>query len=93
MELKNRVIAALRLSTTDEGILSEVDTLIAAAVNDLRSTGITNEADPLFELAVITYAKANFGFDNPEAERLNMSYEFMKQKMMSTREYIDARTT
>lgn len=90
MDLLQKVKAALRLTTDDEGINEEVQTLIAAAKADLLSTGIGLENDPLFELAVMIYCKANFGFDNPEAERFFDAYESIKHKMMNTAEYRDA---
>ena len=90
MDLFQKVKAALRLTTDDEGINEEVQTLIAAAKADLLSTGIKLEGDPLFELAVMIYCKANFGFDNPEAERFSEAYESIKHKMMNTAEYRNA---
>lgn len=90
MDLLQKAKAALRLSTDDEGINEEVQTLIAAAKADLLSTGIRMEGDPLFELAVMIYCKANFGFDNPEAERFLDAYESIKHKMMNTAEYRNA---
>lgn len=90
MDLLQKAKAALRLSTDDEGINEEVQTLIAAAKADLLSTGIRMESDPLFELAVMIYCKANFGFDNPEAERFSEAYESIKHKMMNTAEYRNA---
>lgn len=90
MDLFQKVKAAIRLTTDDEGINEEVQTLIWAAKADLLSTGISLEDDPLFELAVMTYCKANFGFDNPEAERFFAAYESIKHKMMNTAEYRNA---
>lgn len=88
MDLFKKVKAALRVTTDDEGINEEIKTLMNAGIRDLSTTGIKNESDTLFEVAVITYCKANFAFDNPEAERLLDSYESMKRKMMNTKEYI-----
>lgn len=86
-ELKQKVIAALRITTNDPGILSEVDLLMQAAAEDLRTTGIQNDKDPLFAQAVVTYCKANFGFDNPDGARFSESYQMLKQKMANTEEY------
>lgn len=89
MELFEKVKATLRLSTDDQGINEEVKALMAAAIADLKTTGIHLESDPLFELAVMTYCKGNFGFDNPESPKFLETYESIKQKMMNTREYRD----
>lgn len=90
MELLDKVKAALRVSTEDDGINEEIKSLISAAKADLLTTGIHLEEDPLFELAVMVYCKGNFGFDNPEAPRFLEIYESMKHKMMGTKEYRDA---
>ena len=87
MNLFTKVKAILRVTTEDPGILAEIEALIEAAKQDLITTGIHNTADPLFELAIMTYCKGHFAFDNPEADRFLRSYESIKQKMMNTKEY------
>lgn len=68
----------LRVSGT--ALDSEVDMLIAAALADMARVGIRAELleegsmSPLVKQAVACYCKANFGFDNDEAERLDSSY-------------------
>lgn len=96
MDLTSAVMAALRITTNDAGIAEEVKTLIRAAESDLTSTGIKKPEDEtaddaaLFRQAVIVYCKANFGLDNPEAERFTQSYELMKWKLMNTKEFKNA---
>lgn len=90
MELLERVRAALRVSTDDEGINEEIKALILAAEADLQTTGIHLTGDPLYELTLTVYCKAHFGFDNPEASRFQEVYESLKHKMMNTKEYRDA---
>ena len=90
MDLLDKVKAILRISTDDQGITEEIKALIAAAKAYVLSTGIDLETEPLFELAVMTYCKGNFGFDNPEAPRFLESYESIKQKMMNAKEYRNA---
>lgn len=93
MALFDEVKSALRVKTTDTGIDSEIRGLIAAAASDLMSTGISvdlqNEAslDPLVKLAIIVHAKAQFGFDNPDAIRFMESYDSIKHKLMNAEEY------
>ena len=48
------------------------------------------DGDALIERAVITYCKAHFGYDNPEAERFEESYIKMKQHLMLYGDYHEA---
>lgn len=71
---------ALRIKSNafDDEILD----LIAAAIADLALVGITKAEDvhdPLIKMAIKTYVKANFGWDNPDKESLHQSY--LQQKM------------
>jgi len=58
----------------------EVRALIDAAIEDMRRVGVldpnSTEADivGLYAVAVISYCKANFGFDNPDMVKFNDSY-------------------
>lgn len=88
----NDVKLALRISST--AFDDEVQNLIDAARLDLQQAGVsktvTNQDDPLIKRAVITYAKANFGYDNPEAERFNNAYVMLKQHLSLYGDYKDA---
>lgn len=93
MEILDAVMAALRSTSNDEGLIEEASTYVDAAILDLRSTGIRIPEDlnskeaALVKQAIIVYCKANFGYDNPEATRFNESYQFMKHKLMNTKEF------
>lgn len=79
--LYDSVRDALRVSSTMYD--SEVYGLIGAAVKDMLVKGVSptwlgTDIDALPELAkqaVVVYAKANFGYDNDEAERFQKSYD------------------
>lgn len=72
---------ALRVSSTKYD--SEVFDVIAAAVEDMITKGVSpswmgddvDSLPPLAKQAVVVYAKANFGYDNEEAERFHKSYD------------------
>lgn len=86
MALLVDVKQALRLST--DALDTEVEDLISAAKDDLALAGIitaTDDTDSLIKRAIIYYCKANFGYENDEAERLYNSYEMIKTRLaMST---------
>lgn len=70
----------------------EIQDLIDSAVADLKLSGVANlvETDPLIKRAVITYVKANFGYDNPEAERFQRSYDLLKMHLTLSADYTGA---
>lgn len=80
---------ALRVSGAD--LDEEIQDLIDTAKADLKRVGILEakivETDPLIKKAVITYCKANFGWDNPEAERFQSSYESIRNDLSHNKEY------
>ncbi|SDO79360.1 head-tail connector protein [Halobacillus aidingensis] len=90
--LESKVKTALRLKNTAFDI--EVTGLIAAAKADLVQSGVDksivdqeNQTDPLIERAIIVYCKANFGYDNDEAERFTKSYEMLKSHLALAGDY------
>jgi uncharacterized phage protein (predicted DNA packaging) len=88
--LLNDVKKLLRISNT--AFDTEINDLIASARQDLILSGVTSEKanldnDPLIKRAVSTYVKANFGWDNPDAARLNTSFEMLKQHLSLSQEY------
>lgn len=90
MALIDDVKDALRVSGSD--LNTEVTDLINAAQSDLILSGIlaikaTSTTDPLIRRAVVVYCKANFGWDNPEAERFQKSYDMIKQHLCLSQEY------
>lgn len=90
MTIIDEVKAANRIMTDDCGIIGELTGLIAAARSDLRTSGVANFGanDPLINRAIILYTKAHFGFDNPDAERFERSYDLLKQHICSCSEYL-----
>lgn len=78
MSLLDDVRRATR--TVSNEMDEELKDLIAAALSDMRRTGVReslldpSSLDPLPKMAVILYAKANYGYDNAEAERFMASY-------------------
>jgi hypothetical protein len=90
MALIDDVKAALRISTTDTGIVGEVTDLISAAQYDLSLSGVIADdtTDPLIKRAIITYCKANFGYNNPDADRFNASYTMLKAHLSMSGDYV-----
>lgn len=81
---------ALRISNTAYD--SEINDLVDAARADLRLSGIleskvNDDTDPLIKRAIIIYVKANFGWNNPDAERLQQSYNMLKIHLALSQEY------
>jgi uncharacterized phage protein (predicted DNA packaging) len=83
---------ALRISSANLAYDTEIKDLIAAARQDLMLSGVTSEkanddTDPLIKRVVSTYVKANFGWDNPDSEELQKSYETQKRALGFSVEY------
>lgn len=88
------VKSALRITTDDSGITSEIKELIASALMDLQLSGVKVDAityplDSLVVRAVVTYCKANFGFDNPESEKLMSSFRMLETHLALSSDYGD----
>lgn len=80
----------LRISNTAYD--GEITALIAETRADLISVGVleakaNDDADPLITRAINTYVKANFGLNNPDAERLQRSYDMLKCHLALSQEY------
>lgn len=70
----------------------EIADLISAAQTDLELGGILREkvydpADALIKRAIVTYAKAEFGLDNPDSEKYRASYQMLRTHLMLSSEY------
>lgn len=67
----------------------EIADLIEAAKLDLKISGVAkiSDTDSLIQRAIIVYCKANFGFDNSEAERFQKSYDMLKQHLSLVGDY------
>lgn len=87
--LLNDVKLALRISGSDFDI--EIQDLIEAAKADLILSGVHKDkvmdTDPLIKRAVVTYCKAHFGYDNPDADRLMEAYNLLKQHLTLAEDY------
>lgn len=91
MALIDEIKPRLRISTDDPDILGEVQDLIDAAKADLALSGIDPikiiDTDPLIKRAITTFCKAEFGYDNPDADRLRQSYEAIKTHLSLASDY------
>lgn len=81
---------ALRVS--GEALDEEIQDLIDAAKADLRLSGVhpdkIKDTDPLIKRAIIVYAKAHFGYDDPKiVERFEQSYMSLKHHLTLSTEY------
>ncbi len=76
----NKVKLALRISNTAYD--SEITDLINACKKELELAGIASsnivDTDGIIIQTIISYCKAYFGYDNPDAERYIRSYESLK---------------
>lgn len=82
----------MRISAGNSTFDDELNDLIAEAQDDLKLSGVTaakadDPTDSLIKRAIITYVKANFGWDNPDAERLQASYEMIRSHLCLSAEY------
>lgn len=87
MALIDDVKGALRVSAT--AFDTEISDLISAAKADLDLSGLDTvlESDPLVKRAIILYCKANFGYDNKDADRLAESYHSLKEHLAISADY------
>lgn len=78
-----------KLRINNDAFDDEITDLIEAAKLDLGIAGVENIdiTDPLIKRAITVYVKANFGWDNPDAERLEKSYTMLKQHLALSGEY------
>ena len=90
MALLDDVKTGLRIS--DTAYDGEVLDLIYAARQDMIISGVSTEkayedTDPLIKRAITVYAKAHFGWNNPDAEKLEKAYVLLKQHLSLSSEY------
>lgn len=48
--------------------------------------------DPLIKRAIIVYVKANFGWNNPDAEKLQQSFRMLETHLALSQEYAEVVT-
>ena len=91
MAILDDVKVALRIAASNTTFDGEIGDLIEAAKDDLQLAGITSDdtTEPLIKRAVITYCKAHFGYDNPDADRFIKSYEMLKMHLTLAEDYTD----
>lgn len=82
----------LRISPSNTAFDSEIIGLIEAARHDLMLSGVSpikanDDTDPLIKRAVSVYVKSNFGWNNPDAERLQKSYDLLKTHLTLAGDY------
>lgn len=75
---------AMRPAIKTNAYDTEIQDLIKAAKEDLRSVGVlVSESDPLIRQAIKTYCRLHFG--NPEnPDRLHTSYAEQKAQLMTS---------
>jgi uncharacterized phage protein (predicted DNA packaging) len=93
-EMLDLIKISLRISPANKAFDDEIKELIESARHELMLSGISPEkanaqekVDPLVRRAITTYAKANFGFDNPDSEKLRQSFESLKNHMSLSGDY------
>lgn len=90
--LLEHIKAVNRVTTDDLGIVSELQELIESAKMDLSMSGVRGDVlvspyAPIIVRAISLYTKANFGFDNPDSEKLMESYRSLETHLALSEEY------
>jgi hypothetical protein len=87
MALIDDVKAVIRVNSSTQDI--EIENLISACMSDLLLSGVTvtNQNDPLIKRAIMLYVKTHFGYDNPDAERLQQAYLLLKTHLSLAEDY------
>lgn len=85
--LLTEVKEALRITTTRFD--GEITTLILACKADLKLAGLSvlEATDPMIKRAIVLYSKANFGYDNPDSEKFQKSYDLLKMSLALASDY------
>lgn len=72
----------------------EIQTLVDAALDDMRRVGVKDDAidaeKPLVKMAVTCYCKARFGFDNTDASYFDRSYRQIVVDLVNSSKYESA---
>ena len=83
----------LSLRINNSAYDDEITDLINACKKELELAGIASsnidESDEMIIRAVTLYCKANFGFDNSDADRYINSYESIKTFLCTNTQYKD----
>ena len=94
MGMLDKAKTALRISQSTTSYDAEIADLIEAARHDLKLAGVLpnkadSDEDSLIRRALMVYVKANFGWDNPDSEKLNQSYLMIKNHLLLSQEYTE----
>ncbi len=83
----NNIKTSLRIMNAAFDI--EILNLIDAAKIELKISGVNkiDETDPLIIRAITLYVKANFGWDNPDSQRLLESFNSLRQHIALSGDY------
>lgn len=106
MALLDEIRAILRVSarevevdgekTLTSSMDGEISLLIDAAIDDLVDKGVDPEfvgdgsGEPLVKRCIALFCKANFGYDNDEAERFDESYDKAVCSLLNSRHNVAA---
>jgi hypothetical protein len=84
------VKVALRIAAATTEYDGEIQDLIDAAEDDLELAGVVSasDTDPLTKRAIVTYCKANYGYDNPDSDRLQQAYLMLKMHLVLAEDYV-----
>lgn len=91
MALLDDVKISLRITTA--AFDGEIQDLIDSARLDLIESGVSATivnnivVDPWIKRAITVYAKGNFGYDNPDADRFQESYRMLKIHLALSGDY------
>ena len=93
MAILDDVKKALRISAANTALDGEVQDLINEAKADLALVGVDtakiDDTDALIKRAIRTYCKAHFGWNNPDADRLQKAYEMIRDHLSLSVDYIE----
>lgn len=83
---------ALRIPADCTDFDAEIEDLIEASRAAMRAGGVADavsadDSNGAVRLAVKVYCKANFGMDNPDAERLAQSFDDLLTMMRGSSEF------
>lgn len=83
---------ALRIPAECYDFDAEIEDLIEAARAAMRAGGVSevkaaDDTDGTVRLAVKVYCRANFGMDNPDADRLTQSFDDLLTMMRGSSEF------
>lgn len=90
MAMLDDIKNVLRVSGTDFDV--ELNDLIESARQELLLAGVhtalaNSNSDALVKKAIMVYCKAEFGFDNQEADRFRKAFDSLKQHLTLSSQY------